>query len=162
MRIRKLVSLLRDKSGVTLMELIISMTILAVFMAAASGLLVPILNTYIATKEHTNATVLANNISEVISNDLSFASTVTVSGGNTAEIVKHSGDRVVWSANADGQIVYKDKGKDVAALDKAYYFGNKVALEFVEVDANNVCNFIIKVSGKANIEKEVSVKLMEK
>lgn len=99
---KKLKKILKNKSGTTLMELIIGMVISVIIAAYVSAILAPMLTVFNRSNDLAEVNALFDNISEEMINDFSRATAITVDHDNDSVTISTGYGDVVYTNLSGG------------------------------------------------------------
>lgn len=92
---KKLLKILKNKRGVTLMELIIGMVISVIITTYVSAVLAPMMNVFYRSNDLAEVNTLLDNVSELMINDFSRATGINI--GATNVTISTSVGNVIYS-----------------------------------------------------------------
>lgn len=125
-----MLQIIKDKSGMTLTELIVGLVLFAIITITASAILAPLLKVYTKANELAECNTLLDNVAAQIIKDLSNA-TVVIAGLDddddvlTDELpITIDTDDVTYTIEADTGILQKN---GIPVLSKTYYKGKSVS-----------------------------------
>lgn len=118
---------LRSRSGMTLVELILAMILLAVIGTTVAASLVPTLNAYNNTNSVAEMNALMDNLTRDFLSDLGKAREVTLSG--TGELtIKTDLTSISYGVDADGYL-YRDTAANLV-FPKGYYKKKTISIAY--------------------------------
>lgn len=132
---KKLLSILKLKKGMTMIELVVGMLIFAVIASSVAAVLVPTLNAYMKANELAEVNTLLDNLSEEMLSDIARATAVSVddvAGNGKITIITGIGNIDYY---VDTGVLCRAGGAgDVPVLEKRYYKGKSVAIDYLGQD----------------------------
>ncbi|MEG1501167.1 MAG: prepilin-type N-terminal cleavage/methylation domain-containing protein, partial [Clostridiales bacterium] len=134
---RKLpVEIIKDKSGVTLVELIIGIVMFSILTISVSLIFAPTLDIYVQVNELAELNSLANNIANQIAADLTRAGDVRIIGDGTAnEILEMDIAGAVTDYKVDSNGLAAKNSK--LLMGAPYYKHKTVDIKYEELQINN-------------------------
>ena len=134
-----MMKILKNKNGMTLIEMIVSMVLFVIVAATVSAILVPMLKVYAKANEFAECNTLLDNIANQIISDLSDATVELedLGAGNEISITIDNPEDVKYSVDSDSGVLLKN---DIPVLTKTYYKNKSVSF---------VCNSASTDSGTA-------------
>ena len=123
--------LLRNKKGMTLVEVLVGMLVFTILVTLITWILVPITRFYTQTNDLAETNLLLDNLSNQMLDDLWGAVDVAASG--TELTIRTNADTVVYDIGTDNNegLICKD---DRPILDRKYYKGKTINLEYLDTD----------------------------
>lgn len=171
--IKKLCRKGKSTKGFTMIEMIITVAVTAIFFAGVVAILPSVLKSYHAVISMNAARQIAESVSNAISEQITYASGVEVKSEGVLEYIYY----VKGIKGADGtadqdprnerrKIELKDDIEKIPGMvyDKAYFRDNKVNLKNASI-TGNVCTLTVEVvpdQGASKIEKTISIRLYGK
>lgn len=136
-------AILKNKKGMTLIEMITGIMVFTVFTACAMMLLSPMINIFAETKGYSEAATIADNLASRLSSDIQTASEMSVSE-DLLEITTADRQKSSYGVNANGYLV----NNTVLVFPVEYYNGNKLELKFSR--DGDIVQVDIKITGKSD------------
>lgn len=129
-----MMKLLKNKHGMTMIELIVGMLVFSIIAISVSTILVPTLRAYAKANDLAEINTLLDNLSAEILDDISRADKVTLSGGSTNLRIETNVNTVIYDigASAPNEGLLCRDGTPV--LHEDYYKGKTVRLECYQDD----------------------------
>ncbi len=123
------------------MELVVAMTVMAIFAGAVITIFGPTLTHFVRTQEQADVIIMATTVADTIANELSMstAGTAVISAGNNSISFYSSDGRAVKIADTDGTqtgSLFINSSQVFASGESGdFYRGNTISLLFSSVDA---------------------------
>lgn len=137
---------INNKKGMTLIELIVSMAIFAIFAMSLLLIVGPTLSNFARSKELSDAIALSTNIESVLANEISLAKAITVDPNGTSIVVeKYNGVKVRFESDVTSGILLKN-GEPY--FDVKFYNGNFMSLKFAYNDTADVYTIDLTLEGR--------------
>lgn len=133
---KKLLKILKNKSGTTLMELIIGMVISVIIAAYVSAILAPMLTVFNRSNDLAEVNTLLDNISEEMINDFSRATAIVVDGDSDTVTISTGYGDVVYSnlSGGTGDDILKrgtTPSTGIPVFAEGYYKGKHLIIEIL-------------------------------
>ena len=130
----RLIKVLTNKKGVTLIEMIVSMIVLSLILVAITTVFAPMLITYDRANNLAEANTLLDNISQLILEDVANATRITpgpadpgnVTPGATLFIIRTVSD-IDYYTNADGILCRRTIEYDSPLLSPDFYKSKRIS-----------------------------------
>lgn len=158
---------LQDKSGMTLIEVIVAMLIFAVFSVSVSAVMAPILNIYYRTNQLSELNALADDIVEQVSNDISISSSKPIVVDPQTLDCFVDGNKVSYQFKTidavENLYVSFNNQPDALPVHDIKYFKNnrKMTIEFSENPIDDIYSMKLVIFDKDSsklIERSIQVK----
>lgn len=130
-----MIKLLKNKKGITMIEMVVGMLVFSIIAISVTTILVPVLNAYSKANDLAEINTLLGNLSAEILDDLARSTSATVSDSGTKLTITTNANTIVYDIDAatgetDGFLCRNG----IAVLHEGFYKNKTVSVEYCDSD----------------------------
>lgn len=133
---------LKEKKGMTLIELIVGMMMFAILTAAVSAVLVPMLRVYARANEFAECNTLLDNVANQIIKDLSNATKELDLSADETILITIELDEIIYTVDNSNGVLLKN---GIPVLSKSYYKNKSVNFSCVSISSSAGTAYMLTV-----------------
>lgn len=136
---------IRNKKGMTLVEVIVGLVILLIILGVAMSVLLPIMKTFFRTEDSAETQMISKNIVTQVRREINRASSIEVVNGNLEYKLGESEEARIIKVDESGYLEIAGQNP----LSPSYYKGRTIDMSFVSAGSNKVdINLNVKYEGR--------------
>ncbi|MEG0918723.1 MAG: prepilin-type N-terminal cleavage/methylation domain-containing protein [Anaerovoracaceae bacterium] len=125
---------IRNKKGMTLVEVIVGLVILLIILGVAISVLLPVMKTFFRTEEGSETQMISKNIVTQVRREINRASSIKVTDGNLEYKLGESEEARIIKVDQNGYLEIGGQNP----LSPDYYKGRTISMSFVSAGTNKV------------------------
>jgi type II secretory pathway component PulJ len=140
---KKLLKILKDKRGATLMELVVGMIISVIILGAASAVMVPMMQTFARTNNLAETNKLLDTLSGYVIADINRASSTSIEAGNLRIVTNvetfeyYINNDILWRRAAQAfDVAAPTWIRQSAVLERDFYRNKTLQVGYLDPDEN--------------------------
>ncbi|MDR2571149.1 MAG: hypothetical protein LBD23_12805 [Oscillospiraceae bacterium] len=131
-KIRKLFKVLKSRSGLSLMEILVGSMMFALIAATATAVLAPMMQAYARANDFAEYNIILDSVGNKLISEIAQADDISAYGDNIINMTIN-GVPVVYSVNGNGILNVQREGDDREVFPEGFYKGKQVGFEVTGV-----------------------------